>query len=66
MGEGTGFHDMDFGLNASAGFNYKMVEGLWLGVDAAYYHGLMDIEGTTATSDRNGNLRLELSLTFGL
>lgn len=66
MGEGTGYKDMDFGVNASAGFNYKMVEGLWLGVDAAYYHGLMDVEGTNTVSDRNGNIRLELSLTFGL
>lgn len=66
MGEGTGYKDMDFGLTGSLGINYHMLEGLWLGVDAAYYHGLMDIYETTSVSERNGNLRLEVSLTFGL
>jgi hypothetical protein len=66
MGEGTGYKDMDFGITGSLGFNYKMLEGLWLGADAAYYHGLMDIYGGNSISEKNRNLRLELSLTFGL
>lgn len=66
MAEGTGIKDMDFGLNAGAGLNIRMTEGLWLGLDAAYYHGLMDIYAPTSTTERNGNLRLEVSLTFGL
>lgn len=66
MAEGTGYKDMDFGLSGSLGFNYQMLQGLWLGVDAAYYHGLMDIYAGNSVSESNGNLRLELSLTFGL
>ncbi len=66
MAEGTGYQDFDFGVNASAGLNYRLVEGLWLGLDAAYYHGLMDIYGANSVTERNGNLRLELSITFGL
>ena len=64
--EGTGYRDMDFGFNASAGFSYKMLEGLWLGIDAAYYHGLIDIYDDVPVNERNGNIRLDVSITFGL
>jgi hypothetical protein len=66
MAENTGLKDMDFGLSGSLGFNYKMLEGLWLGTDLSYYHGLMDIYPANSMRDCNGNLRLEISLTFGL
>ena len=66
MAEGTGYKDMDFGLSGSLGFSYEMLEDFWLGTDVAYYHGLMDINPLSTVSEKNGNLRLEISLTFGL
>ena len=66
MAENTGFKDLDIGLTPALGFSYEMLEGFWLGTDVSYYHGLTDIFPANNTNDYNGNLRLEISLTFGL
>ncbi len=66
MAEDTGYKDMDFGVNAALGFNYELFEEFWLTTDVNYYHGLMDIYAGNSEKDRNGNIRLEVGLVFGL
>ncbi len=38
------FDSFDLGLKGGAGFNYRLTDkGIWLNVDAAYYHSMLDI-----------------------
>jgi hypothetical protein len=57
---------VDFGVNASAGFNYRMMENLWLNVDVNYYQGLIKIREAGSTKELNGNLGLQLGVLVGL
>jgi hypothetical protein len=64
--EGTGYRDMDFGANLGLGFSYKLYEDFWITLDGDYYHGLMDIYKGNSEKERNGNIRLNLGLVFGI
>jgi outer membrane protein W len=66
MAEGTGYKDMDFGINAALGFSYQLMSDFWLTTDVDYYHGLMDIRAGDSEKERNGNIRLNVGLMFGL
>jgi hypothetical protein len=57
---------VDFGANVSAGFNYRMMENLWLNVDLNYYQGLIKIRDAGSTKEMNGNLGLQLGVLVGL
>jgi len=63
--ENPGFNKVDFGANASLGFNYRLVRAVWLNVDASYYQGLIDSYNANNENDLNGNVRLNMGLSFG-
>jgi hypothetical protein len=63
--EGTGYKDMDLGLNAGLGINYQLADDFWITADADYYHGLMDIHPAGPIKEKNGNIRLNIGLMFG-
>ncbi len=56
------YNTFDLGLNASAGFNWKLRDNLWLNTDLNYYTGFMAIRA----DQYNSNLGLKLGLAFGL
>ncbi len=67
--EGTGTTDVtssyetfDIGLNASAGFNWKLADNIWLNTDLNYYTGFMAIRA----DQYNSNYGLKVGLAFGL
>lgn len=58
---------LDFGLNASAGFNYRLsTAGMWLNMDVVYYQGLIDVMQHTGVTELNANIGLQVGLAFGL
>jgi hypothetical protein len=61
----VGANSMDLGLNASLGFNYRLVKAIWLTADVSYYHGFMDIYDNTSEKELNRDLRLDLGVSFG-
>lgn len=58
----SSYKTFDIGLNASAGFNLKVANNMWLNTDLNYYTGFMAIRG----DDFNSNFGLKLGLAFGL
>jgi hypothetical protein len=67
--EGIGTSDVtssyemfDIGVNASAGFNWKLAENMWLNTDLTYYNGFIPIRA----DQYNSNFGLKLGLAFGL
>lgn len=58
----SSYEAFDIGLNASAGFNWKLGSNMWLNTDVYYYTGLMAIR----SDQYNSNLGLRLGLAFGL
>jgi outer membrane protein W len=57
---------IDFGVNASAGFNYRLVDRTWLNVDLNYYHGLSDIIEAAAIDQKNRNIGINVGVSFGI
>ncbi|MBA3682195.1 MAG: PorT family protein [Bacteroidetes bacterium] len=64
-GENAGYNKFDFGANASLGFNYRLLRAVWLNADASYYQGFTDVYKSNNEKDLNGNVRLNLGLSFG-
>ena len=64
-GENAGYNKTDIGANASLGFNYRLLRAVWLNLDASYYQGLTDVYKSNNEKDLNGNVRLNLGLSFG-
>lgn len=61
----NGAKSVDFGANASLGFHYRIVRAIWFTADVNYYQGLVDVYDKTAEKEMNGNLRLDLGVSFG-
>lgn len=61
----VGANTVDFGLNASLGFHYRIVRAIWFTGDINYYQGLLDTYDATPANELNGNIRLDLGLSFG-
>ena len=61
----TNAASFDLGANVSAGFNYRLMRAVWFNADVNYYQGLLDIYSTNSLNDMNGNIRLNLGLSFG-
>ncbi len=61
----VGAKSVDFGANASLGFNYRLVRAIWLTADVNYYQGFVDIYDQTAKKELNGNIRFDLGVSFG-
>jgi hypothetical protein len=61
----VGANTVDFGVNASLGFNYRLVRAIWLTADVNYYQGFVDVYDNTSDRELNGNIRLDLGVSFG-
>ncbi len=61
----TGAKSFDFGATAALGFHYRLVRAIWLTADVNYYQGFIDIYDRGTEKELNGNLRLDLGLSFG-
>jgi hypothetical protein len=60
-----GAKSVDFGANASIGFHYRLVRAIWLTADVNYYQGFVDVYDATAEKELNGNIRLDMGVSFG-
>jgi len=56
-------NNVDFGGQATIGFNYKLAERVWLNVDGYYYQGLSRINDF---NQYNANFGLRAGVAFGL
>jgi hypothetical protein len=56
---------LDLGANASIGFNYRLIRAVWLNADVNYYQGFTDVYTNNSVKDLNGNIRLDLGVSFG-
>lgn len=61
----VGARSVDFGANASLGFNYRLVRAIWLTADVNYYQGFLDVYENTSERELNGNVRVDLGVSFG-
>jgi hypothetical protein len=61
----VGASTVDFGANASVGFHYRLVRAIWFTADLNYYQGFTDVFQSTSEKELNGNLRLDLGISFG-
>jgi hypothetical protein len=61
----SNYAKVDLGFNASAGFNYRLLRGFWLTMNAGYYQGFIDINSDRSYNEKNGNMRLEAGLIVG-
>ncbi|HRG53004.1 MAG TPA: outer membrane beta-barrel protein [Bacteroidia bacterium] len=61
----VGANTVDFGLNGSLGFHYRIVRAIWLTADVNYYQGLLDTYDATSANELNGDVRLDLGISFG-
>lgn len=60
------YEPFDFGLQAGAGFNYRLAEMTWLNFDVAYTHGFMNVLGQNSGSDaKNRLVNVNLGVAFG-
>lgn len=62
------FNTVDFGLQAGAGVNIRLKSNMWLGLDAGYYHGLLDMLDNQFGDANNmsRNVRLNVGVMWGL
>jgi Outer membrane protein beta-barrel domain len=61
------FKNFDFGLNAGAGLNIKLQQGVWLNLDLSYYQGLTDaIDDPAGRYNVNHNVAFNAGLLFGI
>jgi outer membrane protein W len=59
-------YPLDFGVNASAGFNYRVASGIWFNFDINYYQGLADVRKDSGYQELNGNLGVLAGFAFGI
>ncbi len=55
----------DLGANVSAGVNYRLMRAVWLSAEMNYYQGFLDVNTLNSDNEWNGNVRLNLGLSFG-
>lgn len=55
----------DLGANLSVGFNYRLMRAVWFNADVNYYQGFLDTYSGNSLNEMNGNVRLNLGLSFG-
>lgn len=59
------FENFDVGVNAGLGFNYRLVESIWLNFGVAYTHGLTNVvKSGPETFNRNVNVNLGVAWGF--
>jgi hypothetical protein len=63
------YKGFDIGLNASVGFNYRLVKYTWFLADINYYNGFSDIrkvQSSNSSKLSNNNLTLNVGVNWGL
>ncbi|HXS35489.1 MAG TPA: porin family protein [Flavipsychrobacter sp.] len=66
-GASNDFRTFDFGLNAGAGVNIRLVRATWLNLDLGYYQGLTDaVKDPSGNYNVNHNLALNVGVLFGI
>lgn len=55
---------LDFGLHASAGFNYRIYGNTWLNADLGCYHGFTDAIENTNNKEYQNNIMVNLGIGF--
>ncbi|PZR25852.1 MAG: porin family protein [Azospira oryzae] len=60
------FKTFDFGLTGGIGFNYEMMNDIWLLIDARYTHGLTDITKSGSTSINNQAIGITAGFAIGI
>jgi len=63
--DNSSFKTFDIGAKGTIGFNYRLLRAVWLNIDGSYYQGLRDIYQNNSEKDLNGNVRLNLGMSFG-
>jgi hypothetical protein len=58
------FKTWDFGLTGAAGVNIRLKEEAWLSAEAAYYHGLTNVNDITSQKMRHRGLAFNIGLMF--
>jgi outer membrane protein W len=58
--------NFDFGVTAAAGLNFRLAQRTWLNTDLAFYQGLTDITKNNNSTQRNGNVGVNVGLLLGL
>lgn len=58
-------NSFDLGGTFNVGFNYRLIRAVWLTVDAGYYQGFLDVYDANTDTDLNGNMRLDVGVSFG-
>lgn len=61
----TGAKSVDFGATASVGFHYRLVRAIWLTADVNYYQGFVDVYDASVEKELNGNIRMDVGISFG-
>ncbi|MGN6618341.1 MAG: porin family protein [Ilyomonas sp.] len=57
----------DFGLQGSAGINFRLARNTWLNTDVSYYQGLTDVyKNNPGEASHKGNIGVNVGLTFGI
>ena len=60
------YESFDLGIQAGAGFNYRLAEMTWLNFDVAYTHGFVDVTQEKVNSDsKNRLVNVNLGVAFG-
>lgn len=61
------YKNFDFGLQGSAGINFRLARNTWLNTDLSYYQGLTDVvKNNSGEASKNGNIGVNVGLTFGI
>lgn len=60
------YESFDFGLQAGAGFNYRLAELMWLNFEVAYTHGFLNVTGENSGAEpQNRLVNVNLGVAFG-
>ncbi|HET6244504.1 MAG: PorT family protein [Bacteroidetes bacterium] len=63
---GRAYAPLDFGVNATIGFNYLITPRIWLNTDLRYALGLINIEAANGPNTTNTSLGLTIGVGFSL
>lgn len=60
------YEPFDIGLQAGAGFNYRLAKMTWLNFDVAYTHGFLNVDSGNNTNEPQNRLaNVNLGVAFG-
>ena len=59
------YQGFDFGIQAGAGFNYRLAKMTWLNFGVGYTHGLVNVIKNVQTKPQNRLINANLGIAFG-